>query len=208
MIERVPYAAPYVYSPRGLSDVAARSRQLRDAIKRADAALVPQLAARIRQLFDEGTFPGFFGPGVTLVPVPGRAPLVPGALWVPDKIARALQAVGLAAEVWPTLKRRYAVPKSAWAAPGQRPEVQQHFDSFEVTDRVPPTEAIVLVDDFVTKGRTLIAAASRLAADLEGIEVRAFAVVRTMGLVLDIPRIREPVVGELVFENGDVSRTP
>lgn len=36
----------------------------------------------------------------------------------------------------------------------------------------------------------------------------SFEVVRTMGLVLDIPRIREPVVGELVFENGDVSRTP
>ena len=67
---------------------------------------------------------------------------------------------------------------------------------------------ILLVDDFVTKGRTLLAAARVLDTAVPGLEIRAFAVVRTMGLAPDVEQIRWPVVGEIRLEDGDASRDP
>ncbi len=185
-----------------------RSRRLRDLIKAGDPVLLPKIASRVSELVAAANFDGFFGVDVTLVPVPGSAPFVPGALWVPDRIAHALQAAGLAQEVWPTLKRVRAVPKSAWARPGERPDIQQHMESFDVVDRLPPTARLVLVDDFVTKGRTLFAAAALLAERLPNVQLRAFAVIRTMGLVADIERMQDPVVGEIRLEHGDAVRVP
>jgi predicted amidophosphoribosyltransferase len=127
---------------------------------------------------------------------------------VPERICQALLAAGLGSEVWPTLQRVSAVPKSALAAPGERPEVQVHVTSLEVVDRLPPTARVLLVDDFITKGRTLLAAASVLANVFPGVDARGFAVVRTMGLVPDIERIASPVVGEIRFERGDAARNP
>ena len=117
-------------------------------------------------------------------------------------------AAGLGREVWPTLQRITAVPKSAFAAPGQRPEVQAHVESLEIVDRLPPAARILLVDDFVTKGRTMLAGATVLARAFPGTELRGFAVVRTMGLVPDIDKMASPAVGEIRYERGDAVRNP
>jgi adenine/guanine phosphoribosyltransferase-like PRPP-binding protein len=60
-------------------------------------------------------------------------------------------------------------------------------------------QRIVLVDDFITKGTTLYAAASVLADAVPGSEVRCFALVRTKGLVPDVDAIVEPMEGELRY---------
>ena len=83
-----------------------------------------------------------------------------------------------------------------------------HVPSLEVVGRSAPTARLLLVDDFVTKGRTLLAAASVLANACPGVEVRGIAVVMTMGLVPDIERIASPVVGDIWFERGDAVRVP
>ncbi|MBS0380680.1 MAG: hypothetical protein JSS29_19530 [Proteobacteria bacterium] len=101
-----------------------------------------------------------------------------------------------------------AVPKSAFAERGHRPELEVHRESLTVVSRLPPTPAILLVDDFVTKGRTLLAAAQVLAQAIPGVTIRAFAVVRTMGLVPEVERIQWPVVGEIRLDNGDAVRDP
>ena len=209
MIDRLAYAAGYAYSPRGNSDVSQRSRQLRDLVKGANPETLPQIAARVSQWVTAGEFPDFFGADTTLVPVPGRAPRRdPDTLWVPERICRALHAAGLGREVWPALQRTVAIPKSAYAVRGARPELQVHIDSLAVTSRVSPSPKILLVDDFVTKGRTLLAAAKVLDAAVPGLEIRGFAVVRTMGLVPDVEQIRWPVVGEIRAEEGDAVREP
>jgi predicted amidophosphoribosyltransferase len=209
LIPRLPFAAPFAYSPRGTSEIAQKSRRLRDLIKAGDPRLLERLAAVAAEMVTADRFPEFFGPDVTLVPVPGSAPRrEAGGLWVAERIAVELRKAGLGGVVWPTLRRTVVVPKSAWAAPGERPTVAVHVGSLEMTDRVPPTGQLVLVDDVVTKGRTLLAAATVLADALPGVEIRAFAALRTMGLVPDIATYTDPVVGEIVWTGADADRRP
>ena len=209
MIPRLPFAAPFAYSPRGTSEIAQKSQRLRDLIKAGDPRLLERLAAVTAEMVAADRFPEFFGPNVTLVPVPGSAPRrEANSLWVAERIAAELRNVGLGATVWPTLQRTVVVPKSAWAARGERPTVAVHVGSLEMTDRVPPTGQLVLVDDVVTKGRTMLAAATVLADALPGVEIRAFAALRTMGLVPDIATYTDPVVGEIVWTGMDAQRRP
>lgn len=160
------------------------------------------------QAFDQRKFPGFFGPDVMLIPVPGSAPLVKGALWVPDRLAAALVGEGLGQLVWCGLKRVFAVRKSATAPAGERPTVQDHYDSFAVESSLVPPKRIVLVDDVITKGRTLLAAATRVQEAFPDAEVRAFALLRTMGLVPDVAQLLEPCIGEIHWTGSDAHREP
>ena len=56
-----------------------------------------------------------------------------------------------------------------------------------------PLTRILLVDDVITRGRTLAAAAMRLHEAFPNAEIRAFALVRAMNFVLDVPRLAREV---------------
>jgi hypothetical protein len=209
VIASVRYAAAYAYSPRGQSEISVNSRKVRDLVKSADPAALKSVSKRVLEMVESGLFPGFFGPEVTLVPIPGRAPIRDqGTLWVPERTCQALLQEGLGREVWPAVKRIKAVQKSAFAAPGSRPDLQTHIDSLHVASGFPPTTTFLLVDDFVTKGRTILAVASVLSSAFPEATIQAFAVVRTMGLVADVEKIRWPVVGEIRLHDGDAIREP
>lgn len=209
MTASVRYAAAYAYSPRGRSDISVNSRKVRDLVKSADPAALKSVANRVLEMAQSGALPGIFGPEVTLVPIPGRAPIKDqGTLWVPERICQALLQVGLGREVWPALRRIQAVQKSAFAAPGARPDLQTHIDSLQVASGFPPTTNLVLVDDFVTKGRTILAAATVLRRAFPDAIIQAFSVVRTMGLVPDVEKIRWPVIGQIRWHEGDAIREP
>jgi len=64
------------------------------------------------------------------------------------------------------------------------------------------------VDDVITKGRTLLAAAIRVREAFPGAQVRAFALVRTMGLVPDIGRLLAPCKGVISWVGNDAHRDP
>jgi hypothetical protein len=207
LLQKLDFGACYVYSPKGQSTASGRSRELVARLKRGDPESLPRYAQRIRSLTDEGRFPDFFGADVTLVPVPGSAPLVKGALWVPLRVAEALRAQGLARDVLPLLRRAYAVKKSAFQMPAERPTVQQHYDSMATAVTVPPAARIVLIDDVVTQGSTSLAAATRLAEAFPEVEIRAFAVVRTMsGAELEV--FLEPCVGTIRPRHDRAVRAP
>jgi hypothetical protein len=65
-----------------------------------------------------------------------------------------------------------------------------------------------LVDDVVTKGRTLLAAAARVQEAFPCAEIRAFALIRTMGLTRNVERLVDPCIGEIRWRGGDACRTP
>jgi predicted amidophosphoribosyltransferase len=119
-----------------------------------------------------------------------------------------LVAEGLGQHVWPGIRRVRRVCKSATAAPGSRPTVGNHYDSFAIESASTAPCHLMLVDDVVTKGRTLLAAAARLQEAFPAAEIRAFALLRTMGLIQGVDRLLDPCIGEIKWRRGDAHRTP
>ena len=209
MIRTIEYASCYVYSPTGTGAVCERSRLMRALLKAGDAGFMLKYAVRVRQQVAESPpLAGFFGTSDVLVPVPGCAPSMTEGVWAAKHLAVALVNEGLGGAAWSGLRRVRAVRKSATAAPGERPTVNLHYESFLIEQPAMPLERIVLIDDVVTKGRTLLAAASRVHDAFPGAQIRAFALVRTMGLIPCVEQLLDPCKGEIRWRSGDAYRCP
>jgi len=162
-----------------------------------------------------GRFAMTFGAAVVLVPVPGSG-CGQARAWVGERLAWCLKELGLAAEVWPILERGYAVRKSAFASAGERPSVSEHYASFAIergrSARIPDGRGacirLTLVDDVITRGRTLMAAAQRLRLAFPAASIRAFALLRTLGRDEALDRILDPCEGEVRWVSGDARRIP
>jgi hypothetical protein len=205
----LPYAACYVYSPKGESDVSQRSRQLCVRVKSGSTQWLRSYAATVHQEVVHGRrFLEFFKEDTLLVPIPEFRPSGRMSFWAARRLALALQQTGLAEEVWTGLRRISSVGKSSSAWMWERPTVQQHYQSFAVIPSLKSARNILLVDDVITKGRTLAAAAMRLQEAFPKAEVRAFALVRTMGFVLDVPRLLDPCQGEIRWNGEEAYRSP
>jgi hypothetical protein len=208
MIERISFASCYVYSPAGDGAICARSRLLRALLKEGDARFMIKYAVRVRrQMEPSARLAGFFRSDDVLVPVPRSAPKAAGS-WAAAELARALVQEGVGSSTWPGLQRISAVCKSATAAKGRRPSVARHFDSFRLEPLEIRPASVVIIDDVVTKGRTLLAAAARLREALPDTQIRAFALLRTMRLSSGIRALLEPCRGEIRWVDGDARRTP
>jgi hypothetical protein len=209
VIQTVEYASCYVYSPGGAGAVCERSRLLRALLKAGDASFMLKYAFRVRQQARESSqLAGFFSGADVLVPVPGSTPHSAGHPWTAEHLALALVNEGLGGQIWPGLRRVRAVRKSATAAPGNRPTVDVHYESFDMELTAAAPEKILLIDDVVTKGRTLLAAASRVHEAFPRAQIRAFALVRTMGLTAGVAQLLDPCKGEIQWRGGDAHRCP
>jgi uracil phosphoribosyltransferase len=165
-------------------------------------------AFRVRQqVAEDSPLAGFLGTDHVLVPVPGSA-TTRDRITVAGQLAAALLNAGLGGGIWNGLRRVCPVAKSATAAPGSRPTVSAHYDSFAIEPAGGAPSRVMLVDDVVTKGRTLLAAAARLQEAFPATEIRAFAMLRTMGLAEGVNHLLEPCVGEIRWRAGDARRTP
>lgn len=209
MRSEVRFAALLAYSPRGQSDISQRSRGVCYSIKEGNPQALAQVGRRLTdQVTTGGALSAFFGPDITLVPMPRSAPLVQGALWPAERICQAITNANLAAAVAPALERAAAVPRSSRAAPGERPTSTRHYESFVAHARVDVGPRILLVDDVVTKGATALAAVSRLEECYPHAQIIVFAAIRTMGLVPEIDRILDPVTGIIRLVGGEPIREP
>jgi len=130
------------------------------------------------------------------------------APWAALQLAVALSEVGFALPVWLGLRRQVAVRKSATAPGAARPEVREHYESFAVAPPVREMSTLVLIDDVITRGRTLLAAAARLRSKLPHADIRAFALIRTLGFVQQLDRVTEVCHGIVRWGAGDAQREP
>ena len=144
---------------------------------------------------------------MTLVPIPSSDPSAT-RIWAAERLAVALHGIGLGRTVWPGICRCFPVPKSATALNADRPTTQLHYESLSVRDLAGEPRTIVLIDDVITKGRTILAAAARLHEALPNTDIRAFALVRTMGFLPDVAHFVEPCNGVVRWGGGDARRDP
>jgi hypothetical protein len=208
VITRLPFAAPFTYSTRGTSDISRRSQRFRDQIKGGSESLFTQIALRIAQLVGDGQFTGYFGPNVVLVPVPGHAPLAPGAVLLTSRIVTAMVREHVAGQLELLLERGTPVEKSATAPAARRPTARTHFDSLIVRPSLAAPERIVVVDDFVTRGAMLVASASKLQQAYPAADIRGFALVRSIS-GSDIDRVQDPCEGFIELSpDGQTWRRP
>lgn len=207
LLSRLEFASSDVYSPRGTEVVSLRSKSRTVALKNGKAEAVAHYAKRAARLARQGEFPGFFGAQVTLVPVCRSSMVVAGGLWVPMMLAQAMQRLGMGRSVSPLILRAKAVAKSASQTPEKRPTVQDHFDSMLVDPLAPAPTHVVLVDDVVTRGATLLAAASRVVEAYPNVVVRAYAVIRTMS-GMEVGYFEDPCVGTIVPSGRSTHRDP
>lgn len=209
LLSEVSFGAFLAYSPRGSSPTSRLSRVWRDAIKFDRPGGIAKAVDELRKRLDKTPLAEVLGPEVSLVPAPRSAPLVQGALWPAQRISEELVRQGLGKEILPCIRRVTAVSKSAYAGWGQRPTPQEHFESMAAERVLARPARVTVVDDFVTKGATLLAVASHAQHLFPEAEVLAFAMVRTMGLVPEIERIVDPCVGVISLQPwGDTDRDP
>ena len=180
-----------VYSPRGLGPKGSKSKEVCYGLKNGHVKWIRKTARHIKEHRRVKGVRGILGPDAALVPMPRSSPVVTGGLWPAKLLAQALVKVDLGERVLELLERTAAVRRSSTAPKGKRPAPQQHFDSFVVKPLgIYEPEQIVVVDDVVTSGATMLAALSRLMDAFPDVPISGFAFVRTMS---DSPIDKIPV---------------
>lgn len=204
----VRFASCFIYAPRGAGSLSAVASLICQRVKAGDPLWIPRYARCVADLWiHDGRFPRVFARDALLVPVPGSTP---GSVhWAAWQLAVAFRALGLARAVWTGLRRQYPVRKSATALRGERPTVWEHCASLAVGPVPKPVpRTVVLVDDVITKGRTLLAAAACLGTHLPHTDIRAVALIRTLGFLNHVDRVLEPCEGVIYWAGGDARREP
>ncbi len=214
-LSQLEFGALLTYAPHGYSPEMQHSKNVMYALKQdrfvdSPPILMSEYISKImQQRMDELPFASFFQPNTILVPVPKSSLMQRGTLWVPERIAAALVKAGIGNEVASCLIRAKPVPKSASCVPSERPIAAQHYESMSVQGSLSKSDEILLVDDVVTRGATLLGAANRLADAFPQSNIRAFAAMRTISNQNEFKKVYDPCVGTIdLTEYGDTFRTP
>jgi predicted amidophosphoribosyltransferase len=192
--------------PKGESKASRRARAfIRYDIKQARAGKIQATVDRLKKNLKGSPLEEFFDRGAVLVPVPGHAPRLKNSLWVPEMICRGMQTAGLGSEVLTCLTRKEAVNHSSTLTDAKdRPTALAHFDSIEVQASLPIARSILLVDDVVTRGATLIGAATRLHQVFPSAEIRAFALARvSQEDIVSTDEMWSPAMETIRFDPGN-----
>lgn len=138
---------------------------------------IAYFASVIAEQLKGGVLADLLGGGGCLVPIPGHGVYKAGNLWPPLRICEELRRVGIGDDMQVLLERMKGVAQSSVKG-ATRPTVRDHYDSIEAKPILMPHKRIVMVDDVVTRGSTLIACGSRLAELFPGVEIVAFGYAR------------------------------
>ena len=207
---QLDYGALWSYSPYGESQEELLSKSYRYAVKNDEVVSLSgkelPMSEVIAQTIHESkttlVFKSLFEGNPVLVPVTRSSLMKPNMIWVPHRIAVALKSRGLGSAVSLSLTRTYAVGYKASAA--------EHHDSQKVVQELlKAPDSIVLVDDFVTRGATLVGSALRLREAYPDARIAGFAAIRTETLSKNFKKISDPVFDKItLYPSGKTHREP
>ncbi len=178
------------YSPRGETAIDQQSKQIVNLIKR-DSFLPDQrqcihaAITKLASLREEGLPDGFaeiLNPDSLLVPVPRSVPFKSkDSHWPSRTICEQLVENDFGATMAIVLSRKTPVQKAAVAKSDgrSRPTVADHIESLECDGILPFGRSLVVVDDVITSGTQLHAAATVVSRSFPDMPMSAFALVRT-----------------------------
>lgn len=226
LLSEVPFGAFLAYSPHGPANdpLHGTSKQFVSALKE-DGQFHGESAIdrAVRRLAEvrPNELQAWFGPDVVVVPAPRSSPFPPrdlevplrgsedDFLWVPRRICEEMVRVGLAAELQTLLVRERRVTRSSAAGASDRPLPQVHLDSLSCRPMLDSRPRILVVDDVVTRGATLLACASLLTDRFPEANVGTFALVRAMTNPVEFSGMLAPVAGSITLRpQGDTLRRP
>lgn len=203
------YGALLCYSPDGTSAASRATRTHTLLIKRGAPAHIERIGQRCRECVDDGRLARIFADRPILVPVPRSKPARhPTALWPARRIAEEIAEHGVSAGVELLLERREPVEKSALHRSGAlRPGPEDHIRTIAVRGLAFGGQRVVLIDDVVTRGATLLGCAALLQHAFPHLTICAFAAVRTVS-GSEVDRMLEPVIGSIRWAGGRLHREP
>ena len=140
-------------------------------------------------------------PTAVLVPVPKSSLFKEGSLWVPEQIANSFVRSGLGGRSARLLARTRAIAKAATSLSSGRPRptALDHLQTLAVQTELRSVEEIVLIDDVVTTGSTLLGCANKLLESYPSSLIRGFAVMRAVSNPVDFKQTLDPIVGAITF---------
>lgn len=218
-ITTLEFGALLTYTPRGQSANMQDSREFMIALKNErfvedlrNGKLILMsdwIAKTIQRNITTLPFAPFFRPNTILVPAPKSSLMRPDTLWIPERIASALTKIGFGNKVISCLTRNKSVPKAASSLAKDRPKAIDHYKTMRVTGILSKPEEIVIIDDIVTRGATLLGAANLLADAFPETPIRAFAAMRTISNPNEFNGLYDPCIGTIVLQkNGETLRRP
>lgn len=180
-LESLRCASWLVYATRATSDSAKRIKNLILQIKtdrmdrESGQPIVRLVIERAVSRLGDRCHDGFAGYPI-LVPVPRAGLTKPHTVWPARRVCEELVRQGLGVDTMPLIHRVSAVDKSAGSV--DRPSLDVHVQSFAVQPDLRPPSRIIVVDDVVTSGTTLMGCAIKIAQSFSGVPVSAFALAR------------------------------
>lgn len=205
------------YSPHGNSEMALLSKTAMSDLKNdkyitfdsKQILMSKYLAEAIKKRLDRLPFAEYFKVDPILIPTPKSSLSKSNTLWVPQRLATALVEVGLGKDVKPLLQREKSVAKSSTSLPENRPKPIEHYNSMAVKETLDDPKEILLIDDVITRGATLLGAANKLVDAFPNARIHAFAFMRTISILDKFVKIFDPCKGKIILrDDGSTIRRP
>lgn len=193
-------------SERKAKNLIINMKQLRVSPRLDPPHVLDFIFSRFEKAATAPPFQQFFdNPGMAVIAAPSSSLTRPNSVACPPAIAQCFLLAGMASRVLPAVHRMKPVPKAAYSVASERPTLLTHYESMGLPKVVlvdPPTD-ILVVDDVVTSGATLLAAVTLTREAYPAARVRAFGMARTDRVPAG--QLSEPIVG--VIEVGADGRT-
>lgn len=124
-------------------------------------------------------------------------------------LTSAMMKHGINTNINSDLRRHTPVQKSAYAGPGKRTRAERHYKtvSFKADLTLSPS-TIILVDDVITQGSTLLGCASCIQDCFPNAEIIGFALVRTISNPSDFVKMADSTRGTITRTGQNCIRVP